>query len=153
VRGCACSGEQPMRVWSGEPRSRAASHVAVASVAHARAARVGGAGSAEFWGQGSRVVHFCTHPRKEDVQRGECKCLTSSIALSSTSYSRWCRPRCPVLPMYMPGRLRTGSRPSSTCGCVRAARVQGGVGVAGWRRSTESLLVCSKELTKAGGGG
>src|SRR5215203_5297054 len=27
---------------------------------------------------------------------------------------RWCRPASPVEPMYMPGRLRTGSRPSST---------------------------------------
>src|SRR4051794_4617520 len=26
----------------------------------------------------------------------------------------WCRPRSPVEPMYMPGRLRTASRPSST---------------------------------------
>jgi hypothetical protein len=29
--------------------------------------------------------------------------------------TRWCRPRGPVLPMYMPGRLRTGSKPSNTC--------------------------------------
>jgi hypothetical protein len=29
--------------------------------------------------------------------------------------TRWCRPRGPVLPMYMPGRLRTGSSPSKTC--------------------------------------
>ena len=29
--------------------------------------------------------------------------------------TRWWRPRCPVLPMYMPGRFLTGSRPSSTC--------------------------------------
>src|ERR671914_721775 len=27
---------------------------------------------------------------------------------------RWCRPRVPVEPMYMPGRLRTASRPSRT---------------------------------------
>src|SRR3954454_10023445 len=27
---------------------------------------------------------------------------------------RWCRPRSPVDPMYMPGRLRTASRPSRT---------------------------------------
>lgn len=33
---------------------------------------------------------------------------------SATSYTRWCRPRGPVEPMYMPGRLRTASRPSRT---------------------------------------
>src|SRR6185437_11971646 len=38
----------------------------------------------------------------------------SSMALSSTSANRWCRDRSSVPPMYMPGRLRTGSRPSST---------------------------------------
>src|ERR1700756_2263417 len=27
---------------------------------------------------------------------------------------RWCRPRSPVDPIYMPGRLRTASSPSST---------------------------------------
>ena len=34
----------------------------------------------------------------------------SSTELSTTSYTRWWRPRCPVDPMYMPGRLRTGSK-------------------------------------------
>ena len=38
----------------------------------------------------------------------------SSTELSTTSYTRWCRPRTPVEPMYMPGRLRTASRPSRT---------------------------------------
>src|SRR5471030_1123438 len=37
----------------------------------------------------------------------------SSIELSSTSNTRWCRPvPSEVSPMYMPGRLRTASRPS-----------------------------------------
>ena len=40
--------------------------------------------------------------------------MASSIALSTTSLTRWCRPRELVVPMYMPGRLRTGSSPSST---------------------------------------
>jgi hypothetical protein len=40
--------------------------------------------------------------------------MASSMALSTTSHTRWCRPEEPVDPMYMPGRLRTGSRPSST---------------------------------------
>ena len=38
----------------------------------------------------------------------------SSTELSTTSLTRWCRPRAPVEPMYMPGRLRTASSPSST---------------------------------------
>src|SRR5690606_20743290 len=38
----------------------------------------------------------------------------SSTALSTTSYTRWCRPRAPVEPMYMPGRRRTASRPLRT---------------------------------------
>src|SRR3954453_22912081 len=40
--------------------------------------------------------------------------MASSIALSTASQMRWCRPRSPVDPMYMPGRLRTASRPSRT---------------------------------------
>src|SRR5689334_12545579 len=40
--------------------------------------------------------------------------MASSIALSSTSQARWWRPAVPTPPMYMPGRLRTGSRPSRT---------------------------------------
>src|SRR4051812_49331085 len=40
--------------------------------------------------------------------------IASSTALSTTSQTRWCRPRSPVDPMYMPGRLRTASKPSST---------------------------------------
>ena len=38
----------------------------------------------------------------------------SSTELSTTSWTRWCSPRSEVDPMYMPGRLRTASRPSST---------------------------------------
>src|SRR5215211_1824278 len=38
----------------------------------------------------------------------------SSTELSTTSKTRWWRPRAPVEPMYMPGRSRTGSRPSRT---------------------------------------
>src|SRR6266540_5418893 len=40
--------------------------------------------------------------------------IASSTELSTTSYTRWCRPDGPVDPMYMPGRSRTGSRPFST---------------------------------------
>ena len=38
----------------------------------------------------------------------------SSTALSTTSHTRWCSPRESVDPTYMPGRLRTASRPSRT---------------------------------------
>ena len=38
----------------------------------------------------------------------------SSMELSTTSYTRWCRPSGPVDPMYIAGRFRTASRPSST---------------------------------------
>ena len=40
--------------------------------------------------------------------------IASSTELSTTSQIRWCRPRSPVEPMYMPGRSRTASRPSRT---------------------------------------
>ena len=40
--------------------------------------------------------------------------IASSIELSTVSYTRWCRALIPVPPMYMPGRLRTASRPSRT---------------------------------------
>ena len=38
---------------------------------------------------------------------------TSSMELSTISNSRWCRPAEPVSPMYMAGRVRTCSTPSS----------------------------------------
>ena len=38
----------------------------------------------------------------------------SSTELSTTSYTRWCRPRSVVEPIYIPGRLRTASSPSRT---------------------------------------
>src|SRR5512138_2551297 len=40
--------------------------------------------------------------------------IASSTELSTTSYTRWWSPRSPTSPMYMCGRLRTASRPSST---------------------------------------
>src|SRR5215813_6517414 len=36
------------------------------------------------------------------------------MELSTTSNTRWCRPRSAVSPMYIPGRFRTASRPSRT---------------------------------------
>src|ERR1017187_797865 len=38
----------------------------------------------------------------------------SSTELSTTSYTRWWRPISPVEPIYMAGRRRTASSPSST---------------------------------------
>ena len=38
----------------------------------------------------------------------------SSMELSTTSYTQWCNPRWNVSPMYMAGRFRTASNPSST---------------------------------------
>ena len=40
--------------------------------------------------------------------------MASSMELSTISQSMWCSPRAPVEPMYMPGRMRTASSPSST---------------------------------------
>jgi hypothetical protein len=38
----------------------------------------------------------------------------SSMLLSITSAARWCSARSSMPPIYMPGRRRTGSSPSST---------------------------------------
>src|SRR5947208_10629671 len=40
--------------------------------------------------------------------------IASSTELSTISQTRWCSPVDPTPPMYMPGRLRTGSSPSRT---------------------------------------
>ena len=41
---------------------------------------------------------------------------------------RWCRPSAPVPPMYMPGRLRTASRPSSSWMRLGVVGVGGPIG-------------------------
>src|SRR5690606_25094259 len=47
--------------------------------------------------------------------RSQCPASASSMALSETSNTMWCRPEpSSVSPMYMPGRLRTASRPLRT---------------------------------------
>ena len=47
--------------------------------------------------------------------RSQCPASASSIALSDTSNTMWCSPEpSSVSPIYMPGRLRTASRPLST---------------------------------------
>ncbi len=48
------------------------------------------------------------------LTRVQYPAIASSMALSTTSYTRWCRPRASVEPMYMAGRLRTAERPSRT---------------------------------------
>ena len=57
-----------------------------------------------------------TPPSASRVTRtvSQCPASASSTELSTTSHTMWCRPRSPVEPMYMPGRLRTASRPSRT---------------------------------------
>src|SRR5204862_138629 len=50
----------------------------------------------------------------EERHLAHAPAIASSTELSTTSYTRWCRPVIPVEPMYMPGRSRTGSRPLST---------------------------------------
>src|SRR3989344_885326 len=40
--------------------------------------------------------------------------IASSMELSTTSQIKWCRPSAPVEPIYIPGRFRTGSKPSNT---------------------------------------
>ena len=47
--------------------------------------------------------------------RSQCPASASSIALSLTSNTIWCRPEpSSVSPIYMPGRFLTASRPFST---------------------------------------
>ena len=60
------------------------------------------------------------------------------MELSSTSATRWCSARSSVPPIYMPGRLRTGSRPSRTS--IEEASYS--VGSAPERRSFMRLLFC-----------
>src|SRR5690606_20176552 len=49
------------------------------------------------------------------VMSVQCPANASSIELSTTSNTMWCRPvPSSVSPIYMPGRLRTASRPRST---------------------------------------
>ena len=40
--------------------------------------------------------------------------MCSSTLLSTTSYTKWCSPSEPVVPINMAGRLRTASSPSRT---------------------------------------
>ena len=49
--------------------------------------------------------------------RVQCPPSASSTELSKISHRQWCSPRLSVDPMYMPGRLRTASRPSRTVRC------------------------------------
>ena len=45
----------------------------------------------------------------------QCPANASSIELSITSYTMWCNPDpSSVSPMYIPGRLRTASKPFKT---------------------------------------
>mmetsp|Transcript_1233 Transcript_1233/g.4074 ORF Transcript_1233/g.4074 Transcript_1233/m.4074 type:complete len:250 (+) Transcript_1233:1539-2288(+) len=50
----------------------------------------------------------------QTVMQLACPACTSSTPLSKTSQTKWCKPFEDVLPMYIPGRLRTGSKPFKT---------------------------------------
>src|SRR3954467_7486087 len=76
--------------------------------------------------------------------------MASSTELSTISQTRWWSPFRPVDPMYMPGRLRTASRPSRTWRSLApyesvvcaTPRLSGGVqGSANHQRDEEKVLV------------
>src|SRR5664280_128415 len=52
--------------------------------------------------------------RRVTLMRVQNPAMASSTELSTTSQTRWWSPVGPVDPMYIPGRFRTGSRPSRT---------------------------------------
>ena len=56
--------------------------------------------------------HMCMQMR--GVEKQSSLATTSSMLLSNTSFTKWCKPCSLVLPMYIPGRFLTGSNPSST---------------------------------------
>src|SRR5690242_3416354 len=60
---------------------------------------------------------------------------------------RWCRPRSPVDPMYMPGRLRTASRPSRTWIAEASYAGESGVGTGAAGASVGVTVVSSASDT------
>ena len=59
--------------------------------------------------------HQWRYPQPRTPAAGDrSACGEASLQLRLEPPTRWCKPRGPVLPMYIPGRLRTGSRPSKT---------------------------------------
>src|SRR5665647_1750593 len=69
-----------------------------------------------------------------------CPASASSIELSTTSQTRWCRPRSPVEPMYILGRLRTASRPSRTV--IALASSAGSAGLSAFAVDVGSRTFC-----------
>jgi len=65
--------------------------------------------AAAIVGDGEKSVGAQFH-----LDEGGVSANASSMELSMTSANRWCRAFSSVPPIYMPGRRRTGSRPSST---------------------------------------
>ena len=64
------------------------------------------------------LVHLAPSKASETAPSSAVKMPRMVYLCQSKTHAgltRWCRPRCPVLPMYMPGRFLTGSRPSNTC--------------------------------------
>ena len=62
----------------------------------------------EWYQQGCRpsssTKHFRLHEDKHQYFAKK-PAMASSMALSTTSHTRWCRPAISVVPIYMPGRL------------------------------------------------
>ena len=99
-----------------------------------------------------------------------CPFIASSTELSTISQIKWCSPAMPTPPMYMPGRLRTGSKSfqgddvfgvvTFRCGAhgswaelSQVGNIRGG----GWSRSTGDKPACDYEpfsnVGGASGGG
>src|SRR5436190_14143943 len=71
------------------------------------------------------------------------------MALSTTSQTRWCRPADPTPPMYIPGRLRTGSSPSRTV--MSFAEYDDAIAGDGTTPVSESDVACYPPATRSGG--
>lgn len=68
--------------------------------------------------ESQEAFHVLTAPKNDEQNsskgRRRHRLHTSSTELSITSKTKWCNPRWPVDPMYIPGLFLTGSRPSNT---------------------------------------
>jgi hypothetical protein len=68
--------------------------------------------------ESQEAFHVWTAPKNDEQNsskgRRRYRLHTSSTELSITSKTKWCNPRWPVDPMYIPGLFLTGSSPSNT---------------------------------------
>src|SRR4051812_23631269 len=77
----------------------------------------------------------------------------SSIELSRTSKTQWCNPRSSGSPIYMPGRLRTASNPSSLsiCAALYFSVPSGIEAEVSWSISSVSLAIeCADDQVEIG---